>query len=150
MGRKKRATGAAEMLEITSGPDWPGFRFNALWTARGLILAPHLLALVDLLFQPSLNGLSTVPHVTAHPIADRAVALVPPAIQGVNGDAQHFRDIRERHQLVTSLECHDHLPSRGSQFRQGFEPAESQRGDLGAVAGAFGQAARPATRAVAD
>jgi hypothetical protein len=24
-----------------------------------------------------------------------------------------------------------------------FEPAESQRGDLGAVAGAFGQAARP-------
>jgi hypothetical protein len=28
----------------------------------------------------------------------------------VNGDAQHFRDIRKRHQLVTGLECHDHLP----------------------------------------
>jgi hypothetical protein len=50
----------------------------------------------------------------AHPVADGAVALVPPAIQGVNGDAQHFRDIRKRHQLVTRLECHDHLPFRGS------------------------------------
>src|SRR5215217_5910406 len=72
--------------------------------------APRLLALVDVLFQPSLDGLTTVPHVTAHSVANWAVALVPPAVQGVNGNAQHFRDIRERHQLVTGLECHDHLP----------------------------------------
>jgi hypothetical protein len=29
----------------------------------------------------------------------------------VNGDAQHFRDIRQRHQLVTGLQRHDHLLS---------------------------------------
>jgi hypothetical protein len=63
--------------------------------------------LVGLLFQPSLDGLTTVPHVTAHPIADWAVAFVPPAVQGVKGDAQHFRYIRERHQLVTGIKCHD-------------------------------------------
>ena len=51
----------------------------------GTDLAPGLLALVGLLLQPNLNGLPTVPHVTAHPIADRTVALVPPAIQGVTG-----------------------------------------------------------------
>jgi hypothetical protein len=42
--------------------------------------------LVDLLFQPSLDSLSTVPHVTAHSVAGRTVALVPPAVQGVNGN----------------------------------------------------------------
>jgi hypothetical protein len=110
MGRKKRATGADGVLEIPSGPDRLGSWFDALWIARRLILGLRLLALVDLLFQPSLDGLSAVSHVTAHPVADWAVALVSPAVQGVNGDAQHFRDIRERHQLVTGLECHDHLP----------------------------------------
>jgi hypothetical protein len=115
MGRKERATGAvAEVLEIPRGPDCLGARFNALWTARRVILAPQLPTLVGLLFQPSLNGPSAVSHMTAHPVADWAVALVPPAIQGVNGDAQHFRDIRKRHQLVTRLECHDHLPFGGS------------------------------------
>jgi hypothetical protein len=95
-GRRKRATGAvAELLEIPCGPNCLGARFNALWTARGLILAPQLPTLVDLLFQPSLNGLSAVPHMAAHPVADGAIALIPPAIQGVNGDAQHFRDIRK-------------------------------------------------------
>jgi hypothetical protein len=98
------------VLEIPSGRDWLGSSFDALWTARGLILALRSLALVDLLFQPSLDGLSAVSHVTAHPISDWAVALVSPAVQGMNRDAQHFRDIRERHQLVTGLECHDHLP----------------------------------------
>jgi hypothetical protein len=38
---------------------------------------------------------------TAYPIAGWPVALVPPAVQSVNGDAEHFRDIRQRHQLVT-------------------------------------------------
>jgi hypothetical protein len=85
------------------------------WTAPRLILAPQLPTLVDLLFQPSLNGLSAVSHMAAHPVADGAVALAPPAIQGVNGDAQHFRDILKRHQLVTTLECHDHLPFPGLQ-----------------------------------
>ena len=56
--------------------------------------APRLLALVDVLFQPSLDGLPTVPYVTAHSVADWAVALIPPAVQGVDGYAQHFRDIR--------------------------------------------------------
>ena len=111
------------MLEIPSGPDWLGSWFNALVDRWGLILALRLLALVDLLFQPSLDGLATVSHVTAHPVADWAVALVSPAVQGVNGDAQHFRDICERHQLVTGLECHDHLPFvDGSQ--RAFRPAE--------------------------
>ena len=73
--------------------------------------APRLLALVDVLFQPSLDGLPTVPYVTAHSVADWAVALIPPAVQGVDGYAQHFRDIRQRHQLVTGLQCHDHLLS---------------------------------------
>src|SRR5215203_5358785 len=48
---------------------------------------------------------------TAYPIAGWPVALVPPAVQSVNGDAQHFRDIRQRHQLVTGLQRHDHLLS---------------------------------------
>jgi hypothetical protein len=107
MGCKKRATGAARGARDSFRP-----------------LAPRLVALVDLLFQPSLDDLATVPYVTAHPVADWAVALVPPAGQGLNGDAQHFRDIRERHQLVTSLECHDHLPFRGSQSGDIFGPAE--------------------------
>jgi hypothetical protein len=142
VGRKKRATGADGVLEIPSGPDWLGSWFNALVDRWGLILALRLLALVDLLFQPSLDGLSTVSHVTAHPVADWAAPLVSPAVQGVNGDAQHFRDICERHQLVTGLECHDHLPFRGSRSGSVLGPP-SQRGDQGAVAGAFGQAARP-------
>ena len=58
-------------------------------------------------------------HVAAHPIADGAVAFVSPAVQGVNGDAQHLREIRKRQQSVTGLECHDHLLSRGSQFEAG-------------------------------
>src|SRR5215207_4003142 len=48
---------------------------------------------------------------TAYPIAGWPVALVPPAVQSVNGDAQHLRDIRQRHQLVTGLQRHDHLLS---------------------------------------
>src|SRR5215203_3998701 len=91
--------------KTSSNPDWPA-PGRMLRRPLGTDLAPGLLALVGLLLQPSLNGLATVPHVTAHPIADRTVALVPPAIQGVKGDAQHFRNIRERHQLVTGLKCH--------------------------------------------
>ena len=60
-----------------------------------LILTPGLRALVGLLLQPSLDGFSAVPHVAAHPISDWTVTPVPPAIQSVNGDAQHFRNIRE-------------------------------------------------------
>jgi hypothetical protein len=75
MGRMKRATGADGVLEIPSGPDRLGSWFDALWIARRLILGLRLLALVDLLFQPSLDGLSAVSHVTAHPVADWAVAL---------------------------------------------------------------------------
>jgi hypothetical protein len=59
----------------------------------GTDTAPRLLGFVDPLFQPSLNGLSTVPHVSTHPVADWAVAHVPPAVQSVNRDTQHFRDI---------------------------------------------------------
>jgi hypothetical protein len=36
----------------------------------------------------------------------------------VNGDAQHFRDIRQRHQLFTGLQRHDHLLSRSMQDLQ--------------------------------
>src|SRR5215218_6598126 len=87
--------------------------------------APRLLALVDVLFQPSLDGLTTVPHVTAHSVANWAVALVPPAVQGVNGNAQHFRDVRKRPQLVTGLECHDHRPFVDGQSGGHFRRAES-------------------------
>jgi hypothetical protein len=115
MGRKTRDPSGQEARDL-SGPDWLGSRFNALWAARGPVLpAPCLLALVDVLFQPSLDGLPTVPYVTAYSVADWAVALIPPAVQGMNGNAQHFRDIRKRHQLVTGLECHDHLPFHASQ-----------------------------------
>jgi hypothetical protein len=141
MGRKTRDPSGQEARDL-SRPDWLGSRFNALWAARGPILpAPRLLALVDVLFQPSLDGLSTVPYVTAYSVADWAVALIPPAVQGVNGNAQHFRDIRKRHQLVTGLECHDHLPfvDRSQSI---FGPP-SQRGDLGTVGSAFGSATRP-------
>jgi hypothetical protein len=93
----------------------PYIRPEFVASETGLILALRSLALVDLLLEPSLDCLSAVSHVTAHPIADWAVAVVSPAVQGMNGDAQHFRDIRERHQLVTGLEGHDHLPFRGSQ-----------------------------------
>jgi hypothetical protein len=120
MGRKTRDR-SGEVLKIPSGRTG-SIGVDALGVARGLMLAPRLLALVDLLFQPSLDGLPTVPHVTAHPIADWAVALVPPAVQGVNRNAEHFRDIRKRHQLVTGLECHDHLP-----FVDGSQRAFSAR-----------------------
>jgi hypothetical protein len=63
MGRKTRDWSGREARDL-SGPDWLGSRFNALWTARRLILVARL-ALVDLLFQPSLDRLSTVPHMTA-------------------------------------------------------------------------------------
>ena len=33
------------------------------------------MAIIGLPFQPSLDGFPALPHVTAHPIADRAVAL---------------------------------------------------------------------------
>src|SRR5829696_2896502 len=104
-GRKKRdrsGRGARRSLPTLIGSALGPLTREPL----GTDLAPGLLALVGLLLQPSLNGLPTVPHVTAHPIADRTVTLVPPAIQGVKGDAQHFRNIRERHQLVTGLKCH--------------------------------------------
>jgi hypothetical protein len=108
------------------------------------LLRPYL-ALVDLLFQPSLDGLSTVPHVTAHSVANWAVTLVSPAVQGVNGDAQHFRDIRKRHQLIANLECHDHLPSLEWQLVAVWDTRVSVV-TWAAVTGTFGQAARPYAR----
>ncbi len=45
---------------------WLDFWSNALWTAGGMILALHSLALVDLLLKPSLDGFSAVSRVTAH------------------------------------------------------------------------------------
>jgi hypothetical protein len=146
MGRKKGLIGPAAVLEAR--PTLIGSALGPMPRGPlGTDLAPGFLALVGLLLQPSLNGLPTVPHMTAHPIADRTVALVPPAIQGVNGDAQHFRDIRERHQLVTGLECHDHLLSRGSHFDVGSLGPPSQRGDRCSRRGRsgkwLGEAARP-------
>src|SRR5215217_8492105 len=119
--------------KTSSNPDWPA-PGPMLRGPLGTDLAPGLLALVGLLLQPSLNGLTTVPHVTAHSVANWAVALVPPAVQGVNGNAQHFRDVRKRHQLVTGLECHDHRPFVDGQSG-GIFGAPSQRCDLGAVSG---------------
>jgi len=85
MGRKTRDR-SGEVLKIPSGRT--GSTVGRCLAGRlGLMLAPRLLALVDLLFQPSLDSLSTVPHVTAHSVAGRTVALVPPAVQGVNGNA---------------------------------------------------------------
>ena len=80
--------------------------------------APGVLALIGLLLQPSLDGLPAVPHMATNPIADWAVALGPPAVQGVNRYAQHLRDVRERHQPVTGLECHDHPLSVASASKQ--------------------------------
>jgi hypothetical protein len=111
----------------------------------GLILAPRLLALVCLLLQPCFDGFAAIPHVAAHPIADGTVALVSPAVQGVNGDAQHLREIRERQQSVTGLECHDHLLSRGSQFDAGSARRVSVATwcSRGLRANRLGRAARP-------
>jgi hypothetical protein len=52
-----------------------------------------LATFVSALLQPSFDGLSAIPHMTAYPIAGWPVALVPLAVQSLNGDAQHFRDI---------------------------------------------------------
>ena len=82
------------------------------------MIAPGVLVLIGLLLQPSLDGLPAVPHMATNPIADWAVALGPPAVQGVNRDAQHLRDVRERHQPVTGLECHDHPLSVASASKQ--------------------------------
>jgi hypothetical protein len=99
-------------------------------------------ALVGSLLEPSVYGLSAIPDMTANAIAGWPIALVPPAVQGMNWNAQHFRDIRERHELVSCLECHDHLPSRGYLVSgQAFGPS-SQRGELDEGAGVFAQAAR--------
>jgi hypothetical protein len=43
----------------------------------------------------------------------------------VNGDAQHLRDIRKRHQPVTGLECHDHPFSARSRSLVEDAPPES-------------------------
>src|SRR5215211_6773822 len=145
----RHATGAAERLEITPSPIGLAFGSMPCGPLGTDFPAPRLLALVDVLFQPSLDGLPTVPHVTAHSVADWAVALVPPAVQGVNGDAQHFRNVRERHQLVTGLECHDHLPLRRARSGSVLGPPR-QPGDLSELAEPFGQAARSDPRPVAD
>jgi hypothetical protein len=140
MGRRNGRPVRPKCSKISTSPDW--LSLDRCFVDRsGLgFLVPGLLALVGLLFQPRLDGFTTIPDVAAHPIADWAVALVPPAVQGMNGDAQHLRDIRERHQFVTGLECHDHLPSRGSQFDAGLVPAESawRPGALAGGAGASG------------
>jgi len=94
--------------EVGAGPQWLATLLTG--PERGSGFLESMSALVGLLFQPSVDGLSPVLHVTANPVAEWAVPLVPPAVQGVNGDAQHFRYLRERHQLVSGLECHDHLP----------------------------------------
>jgi hypothetical protein len=104
-------------------PTLIGSRSNDSWTAEtdpcaGLTSAGRPAS------PANLNGLPTVPHVSAHSVADWAVALIPPAVQGVDGYAQHFRDIRERHQLVSGLECHDHLPFV-DRSRVAFGAAES-------------------------
>jgi hypothetical protein len=121
-----------------------------VWVSPGSPGSPGLVrsrltprSLVGSLLEPSVYGLSAIPDMTANPIAGWPVALVPPAVQGMNWNAQHFRDIRERHELVSCRECHDHLPSRGYLVSgQAFGPS-SQRGELGEGAGAFAQAARP-------
>jgi hypothetical protein len=72
------------------------------WVSPGSLGSPGLFrsrlirgALVGSLLKPSVYGLSAIPDMTAHPIAGWPVALVPPAVQGVNWNAQHFRDISE-------------------------------------------------------
>jgi hypothetical protein len=70
------------------------------WVSPGSPGSPGLAdslrgAVVGSLLEPSVYGLSAIPDMTANPIAGWPVALVPPAVQGVNWNAQHFRDIRE-------------------------------------------------------
>jgi len=120
-GGRKRAAGAAE---VPTSPDW--LALDRCFVDRsGLDSCAGLTSAGRPAVPAKPRRLPGDPDVAAYAIADRAVALVPPAVQGVNGNAQHFRDIRKRHQLVTGLECHDHLPFRGSQFRQGFGPIDS-------------------------
>ena len=79
MDRKRGASGAAEVLEDLSSRERLGSggcaRTQADRSALG-VLAP-----IGLLFQPGLDGLPAIAHVTAHPIADWAVALGPPAVR---------------------------------------------------------------------
>jgi hypothetical protein len=77
--------------------------------------AQRLLALIDVRFQPSLDGLTTVPHVTAQSAS--AISLSP---------AWSVMII-----FLSSIAVREH-----------FSPP-SQRGDLGAVARVFGSAAPP-------
>jgi hypothetical protein len=79
---------------------------------RLMILSQRLSACCS---QPCLDGLPAIPHVPAHPIASWPVAVGPPAVQRMNGDTQHFRDIRQRQQPLTGLQRHDHLLSRSMQ-----------------------------------
>jgi hypothetical protein len=97
------------------------------WVSPGSLGSPGLVrsrltrgALVGSLLKPSVYGLSAIPDMTAHPIASWPVALVPPAVQGVNWNAQHFRDISQRHQLVAGLHCHDHLLSVDGKSIEGL------------------------------
>jgi hypothetical protein len=74
---------------------WP----HAEWLRARSAFLESMSALVGLLFQPSLDGLSPVPHVTANPVADWAVPLVPQAVLDrvlVVGDAYegHARQVR--------------------------------------------------------
>ena len=101
-----------EASRFARGLRWIEFSRHPLaQSAAPGVICRILATLVSPLLQPSFDGLSAIPHMTAYPIAGWPVALVPPAVQSVNGDAQHFRDIRQRHQLVTGLQRHDHLLS---------------------------------------
>jgi hypothetical protein len=52
-----------------------------------LSMAFVLRALVGSLLKPSVYGLSAIPDMTANPIGGWPVALVPPAVQGMNWNA---------------------------------------------------------------
>ena len=119
------------------------------WVGPGLLGSPGLLRKqthseerLSARCSSQAHGLSAIPDMTANPIAGWPVALVPPAVQGMNWNAQHFRDIRERHELVSCLECHDDLPFRGWLFRDRLLAPRLSAANWVKAPG-FAQAARP-------
>jgi len=73
---------------------------------------------VQPLLEPSLNGGPSVVHVPTDPVALRPRTAMAPALQGVDGDAEHLRQFDDREQTL-DLTRHDGPPrlTRDRRFR---------------------------------
>src|SRR5829696_5908559 len=83
-------------------------RRRSMWAIR---LFPWGLTAVSLLLQPGLNAGAAIANVAADAVAPRAFTAMAPAVESVNRNPQHRREISDRHQSLLSNLVHNLLPS---------------------------------------